>query len=55
MDLVAFKVKAKILVALHHVSEAKSVLHNMECPSQGLARSLCKARQSLEEGWQDKH
>ena len=55
MDLVAFKVKTKISAALHHVSEAESALHNMECPFQRLARNLLKPRQDLEEGWMDKH
>ena len=55
VDQVAFKVKANISMVLHQVSEAESALHNMECSSQGPARSLCKARQSLEEGWQYKH
>ena len=55
MDLVAFKAKAKISPALHHVSEAELVLSNMECSSQGLVRSLRKARPSPEEGLQDKH
>ena len=50
MDLVAVKVKAKVSAALHHVSEAESALHNMECPSQRLAGSLMKARQTLKEG-----
>ena len=55
MDLVAFNVKAKILVALHHVLEAESALCNMKCPFHELAKSLSKARQSFKEWWQDKH
>ena len=55
MDLVAFKMKAKITAVLHHVSKAKLALHNKECPSHGLARSLHKARQSLKKDWQDKY
>ena len=43
------------LAALYVMVEADSALHNLECPSRGLARSLCRAKQSLKERWQDKH
>ena len=37
MNLVAFKVKANISVAVHHMSKAELALYNMDCPFEGLA------------------
>ena len=51
VDLAGFNAKARISAALQHVKDAESALHDLEYPPQGLTRSLCKATESLEEGW----
>ena len=53
VDLGDFNVKAAISAALQHVKNADQAHHMLESSTQLLATSLYKARQSLEEGWQD--
>ena len=53
VDLMAVNTKACISAALQHVKNAELALYPSESSTQALARSLCKARQYLEEGWQD--
>ena len=53
VDLAAFSVKASISAVLQHVKNIEQSLHMSESFSPGMARSLRKARQSIEEWWQD--
>ena len=49
MDLVAFKAKAKISIALHHVLKDESALCSMKCTSDGLSKKL-KQSQAVPQG-----
>ena len=51
INLAAFNVKAAITSALQQVKNAEQALHTAESSTQGLARCLCKAKQSLVEAW----
>ena len=53
VNLAAFNMKAAIFAALRHVKNVEQTLHRSGSSSQGVAKSLQNARQSLEEGWQD--
>ena len=52
-NLAAFNVKAPITLALQQVNNAKQALHTADSSTQGLARCLHKAKQSLKEAWAD--
>ena len=49
IDLTAFNVKAAISSAIQQLKNAEQALHTAETSTQGLARCLRKARQSLED------
>ena len=53
IDLAAFNAKAAITSALQQVKNAEQALHTAESSTQGLARCLHNAKQSLEEAWDD--
>ena len=53
INLAAFNAKATITSALQQVKNAEQALHMIESSTQGLARCLHKAKQSLEEAWVD--
>ena len=53
IDLAAFNVKAAISSAVQQVKNAEQALHTAETSTQGLARCLRKARESLEDAWAD--
>lgn len=53
VDLTAFNAKAVISAVLQHVKNVGQTLRMSNFSLQGMAKSLRKARQSLEEGWQD--
>ena len=52
INLAAFNAKAAITSVIQQVKNAEQV-HTVETSTQGLARCLHKARQSLEDGWAD--
>ena len=53
IDLAAFNTKAAITAALQHIENAEQALHTAESSTQGLIRSLHKAKQSLKKAWED--
>ena len=53
IDLASFNVKAAITSALQQVKNAEQAFHTAESFTQGLARCLHKAKQSLVEAWED--
>ena len=53
IDLAAFNVKAAMTLALQQVNNADQALHMAESSTQGLARCLHMAKQSLEEASTD--
>ena len=53
IDLTTFNAKAAITSALQQLKNAKQALHMAETSTQGLARCLRKAKQSLEGAWAD--
>ena len=53
IDLAVFNAKAAITSALQQVKNADQVLHTAKTYTQGLARCLRKAKQSLAEAWAD--
>ena len=53
IDLAAFNMKAAITSVLQQVKNSKQALHTAETCTQGLARCLRKAKQSLEGAWAD--
>ena len=55
IDLAAFNAKAAITSALQQIKNAEQALHTVETSTQGLARCLHKAKQSLEGAWADTH
>ena len=49
----AFNIKDAITAALQHLNNAEQALHMAASSTQGLARSLRKAKQSLKEVWEE--